>query len=62
MLYVPKPRFRVITIKEETARKLAALKSELEKEVGKPVSYDEVLRFILARMAEKLERLSEKSE
>jgi len=58
VLYVPKPRFRVITIKEETARKLAALKSELEKEAGKPVSYDAVLRFILARA----ERLSEKSE
>ncbi|MCC6004509.1 MAG: hypothetical protein LM590_09230 [Thermofilum sp.] len=55
---MPKPRFRVITIKEETARKLAALKSELEKEAGKPVSYDAVLRFILARA----ERLSEKSE
>jgi hypothetical protein len=58
---MPKPRFRVITIKEETAGKLAALKRELEKEAGKPVSYDEVLRFILAR-AEKLERSSEKSE
>jgi thymidylate kinase len=56
---MPKPRFKVITIREETAQKLAELKRELEKEAGKPVSYDAVLRFILARAAEKLERLSE---
>jgi hypothetical protein len=54
---MPKPRFRVITVREETAQKLAELKRELAlRAQGKPVSYDDVLRYIVSKMAEKLEK------
>jgi outer membrane protein assembly factor BamA len=53
---MPKPRFKVITIREETERKLAELKRELEQKTGKPVSYDDILRFIMSKIAEKLEK------
>jgi len=53
---MPKPRFKVITIREETERKLAELKRELEQKTGKPVSYDDILRYIVSKMAEKLEK------
>ena len=59
---MPKPKYRAITVKEETERMLAELKRKLEQKTGKPVSYDDVLRFILTRMAEKLEKLNEKRE
>jgi predicted nucleic acid-binding protein len=56
---MPKPKFRVITIREETERKLRELKRELEQKTGKPVSFDDILRYIVARaheMAENLEK------
>jgi DNA-directed RNA polymerase delta subunit len=53
---MPKPKFRVITIRAETEQKLAELKRELEQKTGKPVSYDDILRYIVSKMAEKLEK------
>jgi hypothetical protein len=57
---MPKPKYRVITVREETARKLAELKRELAlRAQGKPVSYDDVLRYIVSKTAEKLEKEAE---
>jgi outer membrane protein assembly factor BamA len=56
---MPKPKFRVITIREETERKLAELKRELEQKTGKPVSYDDILRALVNKIAEKLEKEAE---
>jgi len=55
---MPKPKFRVITIREETAQKLATFKRELEQKTGKPVSYDDILRVLVNKIAEKLEKES----
>jgi hypothetical protein len=55
---MPKPKFRVITVREETEQKLAALKRELEQKTGKTVSYDDILRYIMSKIAEKLEKES----
>jgi len=53
---MPKRGFKTITIREDVKQLLDEIRAS-RTQTGKPVSYSEILREILQKMNEKLERL-----